>query len=406
MSRRKPPRSKITFLDLDKYLGSPSVIGVRENEEDEIERQLRKIRLKKLQKLADLELEKYLVETEKELEKLKAESKPKNSESILPNLDLTPQMARELAKLPEEEKNKVIETYMALKSAEKLGAAGAFIWPLLIGYARANPGSTQESMVEFAKAMADQLKTGFELARQTQQEQTGTVELAKTIMDGVKTGIELAGSGSKATYDPVELIKTFGELIKENVQRPLEELVQKTQPTPSPFERILMDDKLFNRAKELGMFGGGLIQQQIPADIQIEIERLRTEREKMIKDMEMKLEEIRQQHDRWVIEQQQKARLEERRWQVVEGLMQGPLGRAIQTMGNAAAAKISGGIMPQPIQIECARCGHRFYGSSDAKIVVCPNCNTPLMPAPEGPKIERGKPEVHKPAGKAESPSD
>jgi len=267
--------------------------------------------------------------------------------------------------------------------------------PLLIGFAKANPGASTESLAVFAKTMADQIKTGIELARQNQPQQVNPVELAKTIAE--------LSRGQGPQYNPVDLIKTFADLIKDNVQKPLEELVQNLQPQPSAFERLIMDDRYFERLKSLGLFGGSNIQ-AAPPELQIEIEKLKTERDMRLKEMDMKLEEMRQQHRQWLMQQQQQAQLEERRWQVVEGLMKGPLGRVVQTMGNAAAAKIGGGGSPppSPIQIECPQCHHQFYGSSDAKIVVCPNCNTPLMPK-EAPQGEPEQTEIQEPASEAES---
>jgi len=333
-------------------------------EEEELAREARRLRL-----------EEIVAKRKKRVKELEG--------SIMPEgLNISPAMAKELAKLPDEERQRVIETYIALKSAENVGGGtGALLVPLLIGYARANPGASKDSMVEFAKVMTDQIKTGIELARQNQpqqQPQINPVEIAKTMTEQVKTGIELASSQPRQPqWNPVELIKTFADLIKENVQKPMEELVQKVQPRPSALEQILLDDKLFERAKALGLFSGGQTQQTSP-EIQLEIEKLRTERE-------MKLEEMRQQHNRWIAQQQLQAQADERRWKVVENLMQGPLGRVIQTMGGAAAAKIGGsGQPPKPILISCPKCGGTFYGSSDSKVVVCPNCNTVLRQVAEG----------------------
>jgi len=67
----------------------------------------------------------------------------------------------------------------------------------------------------------------------------------------------------------LELAKAFEKLIKENIQKPMEELVQKIRPAPSPLERILMDDRLFERAKALGMFGGDIRQKLIELELKL-----------------------------------------------------------------------------------------------------------------------------------------
>lgn len=331
------PKSKITFLDLDKYLGNPSVISVKE-EEDEIERELKKIRKRKLQKLADLELEKYLAEAEKELVKLKGE-KEKGEEA---KIDLTPQIAMQLAKLPEEEKRKVIETIQMLKLAEKVPPQMASIMPLmLIGYAKANPGQSMESMAKFAEIMANQIKTGMEMAQKSQTERS-------------------------PVYNPVDLIKTFSEVVKENIKEPIQELVQRVQPQPSALEQLLLDDKLFERAKALGLFGGGT--REVNPEIELKIEELRTQRE-------IELEKMRQEHNRWLAQQ----RLEQQKWEQIGKLFEGPIGRTIQTLGAGAARKISGmGGQASVTQVTCPRCNRQFPVFADAEKAICPYCGAVL----------------------------
>ena len=212
---------------------------------------------------------------------------------------------------------------------------------------------------------------GFELARQNHPQQP------------------------QVQYNPVDLIKTFADLIRENVQKPMEELVRRVQPQPSTLEKILLDDKLFERFKSLGLFGGGQPQQASP-EIQLEIEKLRQERDFKLKEME-------QQHQRWMMEQQMQMQRDERRWQVVQNLMQGPLGRVIQTVGGAAAAKIGGSQPPKPVLASCPNCGGTFYTSSDAKIAVCPHCNNLLRAAGEGEVEVPPKQEEKTPASSKES---
>jgi len=176
---------------------------------DPLEEELRAEDEELVREAKRLRLEELIAKRKKRLMELEGSNQPK-----LEGLDVSPAMARELAKLPDEERKRVIETYVALKSAERMGGAGGALLPLLIGYARANPGASQNNMVEFAKIMADQLKAGIDLAKTSQPTQPPT-----------------------AQWNPVELVKTFADLIKDNVQRPMEELVKKVQPSPSPFER-------------------------------------------------------------------------------------------------------------------------------------------------------------------------
>jgi len=98
---------------------------------------------------------------------------------------------------------------------------------------------------------------------------------------------------------------------------------------------ILMDDQLYQRAKEIGLFGPRIPETTLDPKIQLEIEKIRDERERW-------LEQQRDERERWYAEFKAKQQMEERRWQVVENLMKGPLGNVVQTLGGAAASKISG----------------------------------------------------------------
>ena len=319
---------------------------VLEEEDYELAREARRLRLQELIERRKREIEKLRKEYE--------DTSSKDTSSILG--DVTPELARQLAELPEEKRAQVIQTYAMLKGAEKSGAM-ALMLPLLIGYARTNPNATQNQMVEFAKVMADQIKTGIELARQNQPQQP------------------------QASYNPIELIKVFGEMIRENVQKPLEEVVKRVQPRPSALEQILMDDKLFERAKALGLFGGGGGGQQSP-EIQLQIEKLRQERDLKLKEMEM-------QHQRWMMEQQ----IEAKKWDQIGQLLNGPLGPTIQMLGKAAAAKLQG---PQGQQLSiqrvmCPRCGAQFPVLSDQNKAVCPKCGAILERAPEGGQPSAGE---------------
>ena len=356
MSDEKP-RTKIRFLDMDKYLGTPNLVasGESEGRKDELDDAIKKAAERKVQKLKMLELDRYLLETEKEIKELKKGEGREEKASEEGRSEITPEVAMALTKLPDEQRQLVISTYSMLKGAEKGEGAMAYMLPMLIGFARANPQAGQNDMVNFAKVMTDQIKTGIELARQSQPQQ------------------------QQSSFDPIALVKTFAEVIRDNVQKPLEEVVQRIQPQPSALEQILLDDRLFERAKTLGMFGGGQPQQTNP-EIMLEIEKLRTERE-------TKLEEMRQEHRKWLAEQQ----MEQQKWNMIGQIVQGPVGNVLQTIGSAGADRIRAGKTPtQQIpnvkieQIQCPKCGKAFYANTLSDIAVCAHCGSVLTKAPSG----------------------
>jgi len=70
MSEKGKPKSQIWRLDSDEFVGS-SVAGRGKEEENEVDKALKEAARRKVQKLKSLELDKYLVETEKDLKRLK-----------------------------------------------------------------------------------------------------------------------------------------------------------------------------------------------------------------------------------------------------------------------------------------------------------------------------------------------
>ncbi len=354
------PRSSVLYLEGDKFLGELALAKKKEEEEeeDEIDKTLKELTKSKIMKLKSLEVDKYLLQTEKEVEELKKDvEKKKNPEES----EITPETAMALAKLPEEQRNLVIQTYTMLKSAEKGGGAMAYMLPMLIGFAKANPQAQQNDMVKFAELVTNQIKTGMELARANQPQPT------------------------QLSFDPIALVKTFAEVIRDNVQKPLEEVVERIQPQPSALEQLLLDDKLFERAKTLGMFGGGGGQPQ-QSDILLEIEKLRTERD-------LKIQEMEQEHKKWLAEH----RLEEQKWQQLGSIFQGPVGNVLETLGRAGADRIrtERGAMPQAQaqaqpqiqiqipgvkveQIQCPKCQKPFYANVLADYVICAHCGSIL----------------------------
>lgn len=326
--------------------------GAKESK-DELEEELKRLDKELVQRARRARLKEYVIESElnvakkeRELEKLKRGSE----EEVLSGA--SPIVAAELAKLPEEQRKAVIETYAMLKAAEKTKpeqAGMSILLPLLVGFAKANPQASQPDLVKFAEVMNKQLETGMKLAESKKEKK------------------------AEAAYDPVALIKTFGEIIRENVQKPMEELVQRVQPAPSPFEKILMDDKLFERAKALGMFGGAVHQQ--PQSMTPELKRLDMEIEKIKQDTQLKLKEMELQQQRWMAQQQ----IELRKWEQIGKLFEGPIGRTIQTLGAGAARKLSGMAGQASVtQVTCPRCNKQFPVFADAEKAICPYCGAIL----------------------------
>jgi len=120
----------------------------------------------------------------------------RGEEEVLSGVSLV--VVARLAKLPDDQRKAVIETYTMLKAAEKARPEEAemrILLPLLVGFAKANPQASQADLVKFAEVMNKQLETGMKLAESKKEK-------------------------LEAAWNPVELIKTFGDIIAEKIGRP------------------------------------------------------------------------------------------------------------------------------------------------------------------------------------------
>jgi len=324
--------------------------AMREIEED-LAREAKRLRLREL----IMERRKRIKELERELEGEEEYEVPKKPAKIFP--EIPPELVMQISKLPEEEREKVIETYMRLQAAGAIANSqvGALLLPWLIGYARANPGSDVESMVKVAQTVADAFAKGLQAARQQAPQQTTDVaSLITTIFTAMKD-------------------------LKEDFRKAMEEIAAKVQPQPSWLEQILTDDKLFQRAKELGLFGHPPQQQQVPPEVMVEIEKLRQQ-------TQLEIEKIRDERARWFQEMAWRREQEKMKWEAVKSIAEGRLGSVIETLGQAAAGRISGApaqhVGPESEQTVCPKCGGTFYVLKGATETVCPFCGTLLRRVP------------------------
>jgi len=254
------------------------------------------------------------------------------------NSEISPYALKELAKLPEEEIQKIMRIYAMFKATEKTSVPGGLL-PWLIGYARANPGSNEKAMVDFAK----------------------TVSSAFT--EGLKLGTQITGRASKSSESLTEVLKIMKEMVYEPIKKTLDDLSKKMQPQPSPLEMILMDDRLYQRAKELGLFGGKQTPQVSDPKIMLEIEKLRSETQLKLKQMEHQLN----------IELA-KLGLERTKMSQLTGFatrLGAAVARALEEGGEEVEEYSS-----SAIREKCQVCGEMLTVRPGQKKVICPSCGT------------------------------
>jgi len=226
-----------------------------EAEDAMMARDLKELRIEEL----NLKRKTRMAKLRKEMDRLEKEIDDSDQNGgDMPRMSVA--MAQQISKLPEDERQKVIETYAMFRSLDQSKGRGDALLPLLIGFSKSNPGTQQSDMATYAKAMSDQFKTG--------------VDVVKSLTPKEKP--------SNAT----ELLKIFRDLVADSVKKPMEELAKNMQAQPSAFEQILMNPEMFSRAKEIGMFGSREPRAG-SSNIDLEIEKMRGERELSIKKMDL-----------------------------------------------------------------------------------------------------------------------
>ncbi len=199
-----------------------------------------------------------MAKLQRELTKLENESQGITHDgSGMPKISFA--MAQQISNLPEAEQRKVIETYAMLSSMSSKNGQNSML-PLLIGFSKTNQGNPQSDMATYAKAMSDQFQSGI------------------AVMQSVTT--------KEKPSNATELLKIFRDLVADSVKKPMEELAKNMTAQPSAFEQILMNPEMFSRAKEIGMFGGKE-STGASTNIDLEIEKMRGERELQIKHLDL-----------------------------------------------------------------------------------------------------------------------
>jgi len=337
----------------------------------------------KVNELKTLAIERLMEEEKAKLEEARRKQQPPNMgvatnflQNIMQIAQIDPKRAKEfLDSLSEED---IAKLSMLAASGQTGSITG--ILPFL-----RSPSTPIKDVVEIVKLM-------------NPVQNQPTLDL-KGLAEIFKAGVEAA----KTQQPQAEPIQQF-QVVKDLIQPFYEMMSQKDQQLWNErFERLqsqIIDpvSYLKNMKETLKELGLGGTSENIDPQLQLEIEKLRTERE-------MQLEKLRAERQQWAAKFNAEQAAEERRWQVVGSLMQGPLGRVVERLGGAAATRLqtegSQTQAPRPVAVQCPSCGHTFWASSDAETVICPNCKSQLQ------KMTGGQPEtVPQQSEQTEPPSE
>jgi len=298
-----------------------------------------------------------MTKLQKEIDKLEKESgKIESDDSNIPRISVA--MVQQIASLPPEERDKVIETYAMFSSIDRSKGKGDSLLPLLIGYSKSNTGSSMSDMATYAKAMSDQFKTG--------------IDAMKAVMPKEK-----ASSSTEA-------LKLMKDLIIEGVRNPVLTAIEKSQPQPSAFEQILMNPEMFARAKEIGIFGSSEPRSG-STNIDLEIEKLRGERQLEITKLNLDMRKS-------ILELEAKDRRSDNMLALLgplSAIVAGPVAQRMQQLGeHQGATHVPPSVMPRvapstgtTILLRCT-CGYEgpmTFPGSPPNLIPCPQCGQELL---------------------------
>jgi len=355
------------------------------DEERELSREVKRIRL-----------EQIVMKKRREIERMKQQGGEMDMGSLPSNTDFL-NMAKFMAELSPEEAQRVRSAYTFFKLAEKGGGGGMSIMPMLLNYAKQNPGASENQMINYLKLMDSQLMKGLEIAK-VMNPKTGKSE-ANEIVNYLKLmdsqfskGLELAKAANpnpaKSDANAMEFLKLMKDLVIEGVRNPLMQAIKENQPSPGVFEQILTKPELWNRFKEIGLFGG----KQGGAgttEMDLKIAQITTANTLEMKKMDLEWRKsmlVRESEDR-------KTDALVSALTPLSMLFAGPLDQRMKQFGRQQAAGHNPGGMPpggiQPgamsqkntflIQCDCGYQGSKTFPGAVPSSFSCPQCGGDLI---------------------------
>lgn len=216
------------------------------DEERELSREIKRMRL-----------EQIVMKRRSEIARMKAGGDP-DLGPMASSADFM-KMAQLMGNMTPEEQQRVANAYAVLRMADRgqVGGSLGLLGPLL-GYARQNPGASEESMLKYLTLMDSQLMKGLELSRALSpgQPEDGTLKLL-----GLMKEI-------------LPLLQSFKGPQQQGI-----------------FDAIFLKPEVYNRLRESGIFGGD---SAAKGTVDIELEKLRGSRELQIAkwDLELKRDEL------------------------------------------------------------------------------------------------------------------
>lgn len=234
------------------------------------------------------------------------------------------------------------------------------------------------------KTETQMLIEAIKLVKEIQQPQAQQGNSAKEIVDALTAGIKLANESrppapppQQAGPNPVELIKLGADLQRPGIDavnakdRQILDLKLKEIESRIPQDPLETIKYAKEVAGTLGLSNGAkseidLRLAEMKQNENLEMTKIDWEKEKYKMDAENELS----------------------KYEFLGKIFEGPVGKAIQSIGNAGADRVrphGNPNMPKPVQTQCPNCQKIIYVDADAATAICGNCGAQLQKQAEPP---------------------
>ena len=313
----------------------------------------------KIREWRALRLEEAVLKRKKNVEDLKRQIEGSGGADIdVYTLLRDPKTREEFLSLSDEQRDKLINTIVALKLASN--PSNSTVLPILIQSLKSNPSTKSDELAEFAKRLIEVVKP---------QQQTQSESLAeKILLKMLETRDSSTTLAEKLAQAQREALQAQFQAQMQLIMKELSEL--KNRPTAV--------DELQNIKQQIEVLGSLLGKGGGSYDP--ELEKLKLETQTKLKEMEIGLQ-------KWMAEQNIANAKEERSIELVNRLIDNVLNPRINDIMNIVANRLSGKEEANPVvgaaakaaqevmtKIACPNCGKDILVPANATKVVCPNC--------------------------------
>lgn len=230
------------------------------------------------------------------------------------------------------------------------------------------------------KDIVEAVKTGAELTTQrSQSSNTGSIsEITKSMAEMFKTGVELGkGQVAPPQQNTLEMFKTFHEMYLKPV---LDQLASKDRENLELRMRHMESQRIdpLEYLKSIKQASSDLgLSQSTRGEIDLKLEEMRE-----IHDIEMG--KLGFETRKWEHQKDSEGRTIEQVKELVKTVTEGPVGKALEALGEAGADKIRGSQKRNTsniIQVTCPNCQGKFQANGQLAKINCPLCGAELAKA-------------------------